>query len=820
MNFKIPLALVLLFVLGCHTEEKTASGLLDYVPENSPVILKINDFDGLKGKVGSNDFLKAVQGWGLYESMNDKIGTLDHLRPQSESLVALTELGQDTFDLTFISDDFPELIDLETVQNKSVENFTYKSHALDKYTVEGNTFYSAAINGKRVISSSQALIENLLQNGPKATLDASLKRLYGMADRSKSASILVDLSKSKVLGPFLFHEGSKLKASDLSDWFFADLDADQDHVKLNGLAMARDSVKNYIDLFRNTHPLINVTPSFAPIDADAIVSYTFDDYTVFAKNREKYVGQTMPADSLFSTVEEIGSIYVDGQRAVLLNTYGSEDLAAYLEGIKKSDFMHQGNLIMELGSTDFLNDSFSPLVDGFAPNYGTILENAFLFSETKNVLQDLVTRYKSGSTFDKKPVYVSAREALASASTFLFVSDHKGLENVLKNDLAETILKDFKASDLDQLAFGTQLVADEDFFHTNTIVQRMEKEAHTVSVSQVFTVALDNELATDPQFVINHNTKKKEIVVQDVANVLYLISSTGEILWKKQLNGSVQGPIRQVDLLRNGWLQMAFTTENQFLVLDRNGEEVRPFTFSYEGGNLNPLAVFDYEGKRDYRFVVAQGEKIYMYDNKGSIVTGFKYTRAENPVLGVPKHFVVGKKDYLAFRLEDGTLKILNRVGDVRIKVDKKIDFSENEVYVYKDKFSVTDKKGTLYQIDGNGKISETRLNLNKDHRFDATNNTLVYSNDNVLDIRGKKIELDLGVYAPPHIFYLSDKIYVSITDLQGQNTYLFDSQAQSIPNFPVLGSSAIDLGDMDNDRKLELVVKEQGHSVVVYRIN
>ena len=81
-------------------------------------------------------------------------------------------------------------------------------------------------------------------------------------------------------------------------------------------------------------------------------------------------------------------------------------------------------------------------------------------------------------------------------------------------------------------------------------------------------------------------------------------------------------------------------------------------------------------------------------------------------------------------------------------------------------------------------------------------------------------MELELGVYSKPRIFYLNDKIYVSVTDIQNQNIYLFDSQAKPISNFPVPGSSPIDLSDMDNDHKLEVVVKDQDNSIIVYKIN
>jgi hypothetical protein len=154
------------------------------------------------------------------------------------------------------------------------------------------------------------------------------------------------------------------------------------------------------------------------------------------------------------------------------------------------------------------------------------------------------------------------------------------------------------------------------------------------------------------------------------------------------------------------------------------------------------------------------------------------------------------------------------------VPVKERIDFSENEVFLYKNKFTLTDKSGTLFVVDEKGGVSKTKLNLNEDHGTDATSKTLATMNDNVLTIKGKNVSLDLGVYTKPEIFYLYDKIYVGVTDLQSQQTYLFDSSAEPIRNFPVMGTSSVDLADIDNDKKLELVTKENDSSLVVYKMN
>ena len=820
MKFKILIALYVLFIFGCANDEKTSTPLLNYIPESTSIIIKINDLESFKKGLQENGFLSEIRTSNTYTSVLKKVEYLDYLKPSSESILAFSELGKENFEFIFVTDESPDIFGVASARTKKTDSIAYENQNIGTYQIDESVFYSIKADQKIIVSSSQVLLENLIRNLGKSKTPAVLKRLYNTTNNARPATILLNLDKGTGAFLSLLKDNSKVSASSFSDWISVDFNANVDYMQLSGVSVANDSIRNYTNLFRNTNPLTNMTPSFAPIHADAILSYTFDDYGIFAKNQQKYLDRPTPMDSLFNTVEEIGFIYLNDQKAIVMNSYGPENISEYLSGIKTRTYTYQGNEILELNHPDFLKKSLYPIIKEYKANYCSILEDAFVFSEHKGILQTIISNYKNGTTFEKSAVYTTALGSLASASTLLYVSNSKGIENILKADFTEKFHKDFKKSEISKYAFGIQLVADEDFLHTTTVIQKIEKTTKRRNVSPLFNAQLENAVASDPQFVVNHRTHKKEIVVQDQANILYLISTEGKVIWKKQLKGSIQGEITQVDIYKNGRLQLAFTTNNQFLILDRNGKEVNPFAISYEGGNLNPLAVFDYDGKKDYRFVITQGEKVFMYNNKGAIVNGFKYTRAEKAVSGVAKHFRIGKKDYLVFKLEDGSLKILNRVGRVRTRVTAEIDFSDNDIFLYKNKFTTTDKKGTLHQIDQKGKITKTNFNLNKDHGIDATSNSLVLMNDNILNIKGRKVELDLGVYSKPRIFYLYNKIYVGVTDLQNQKVYLFDSQAKPISNFLVFGTSIADLNDMNNDKQLELVVKDQDNSILVYKIN
>ncbi|MDE3742733.1 ribonuclease HII [Maribacter polysaccharolyticus] len=820
MRSRFFLGLVFLLTLSCSKKQNTTTSLLDFVPKNASIVIKINNLDGLKSDLNNNDFMTQSESTGMYQEILKKIKHLDLVKTRSESLLAFSVLDNNHYEFTFITPDSTFTTVLDSVQDIKKESLYIESRSVDKYEIDGDSLFAMHFKGLHTLSSSKAILENLMKYPDTPKNREGLSKLYEVSNTTKNASIFIDLKNSDPLMDHLTKKNAGVRLSDYSDWALLDINADQNHLHLNGISVVADTTPKFLNLFKDTHPLADRTSSYAPSSTDAVISYTFDDYTIFSNNRHLYLKLDSPKDSLLNTVEEIGVILKGEEKAIFLNTYGSERLSQYLSDIKKSEYEYQGNQILQLNAPDFLVSHLNPLVNNFSANFCTLFENAFVFGESQAMIQDIILNYKNGVTFDKTDEYASAKDALADESTILYISNPNGIQQITKEGFSKESISDIQKATSGKNTFAAQVVTDKGFFHTNFAVQQTARKSKIANVSPLFTFTLDADLATAPQFVTNHRTHKKEIVVQDQEYNLYLISTNGKLLWKKQLEGPIQGKIHQVDIYKNRKLQLAFTTSNQFLVLDRNGMEVAPFNKKFEGGNLNGLAVFDYEKNKNYRFVVTQGDKIFMYNNTGNIVQGFKYTKAESAIIAPPKHFRIANKDYLAFMLDNGSLKIMNRVGSVRTKVDNPIDFSRNNVQLYKNKFVLTDKKGVLYQIGGNGKLNTTNLRLNEDHGIDATSNTFVYMNDNVLSIKGKKVELDFGVYSKPEIFYIYDKIYVGVTDIQNQKVYLYDSQAKPISGFPVFGTSPIALTDMENDRKLEVVAKDQGNSIIVYQMN
>ena len=818
MRLKALFCLLPIFIASCTKEVKTKNSLLEHLPPNPSLVLKITNLTNFKSELKNNALLKNAEDFSNIKEISEKIQGLDYLSTDKSTVLALYEVGKDNYDYILVAKNDSGLFNVDSVANKTVETLTYEGTNITKFNLDGLEVYSVKKNKDVLMSSSMMLMENIIRVNDNSPTDPTLEKLYQASSPDKSATLFINPSGNASL--LSLKEQNETSGPPFSSWVSLDFTANSDEINLGGVAMAPDSTKNFINLFKGTSPLANKTASYPPMNAQAILSYTFDDYQVFAKNQNTYLDRVKKTDSLFNTVEEVGVIYLNNEKVVLLKSFGTESLYDYLDSHKKASQNYQGSEILELQDQKMVEEGFTPLVKDFDSRFCTVIENSFIFSEEKEALQTIISSHKSSSSFDNNQGFKTAKASLASESSMLFVSNASGIHYFAEQELSSNLVEDVKKNNFKEQVFASQMVIDHGFGHFNILVSKIGKEQEKNTVSPLFTLELNTDLASDPQFVKNHRTKQQEIVVQDQNNVLYLISSDGKVLWTKQLDGRIQGEIQQVDIYKNGKLQLAFCTNDQFLVLDRNGDVVSPFKIDFEGGNLNPLAVFDYDGSRNYRFVVTQGRKVYMYNNQAKIVNGFTFKEASSNILGAPKHFRVGNRDYLVFKQDNSTLRILHRVGSDRIKVSEKIDFSNNEVFLYKNKFSVTNKKGVLHQIDTKGKLTATNFNLNPDHGFYATSNTLVFMDDNILSIKGRKVELELGVYSKPKIFYIYDKIYVGVTDIQNHQIYLFDSQAEPIPNFPVFGSSLMDLTDMDNDRKLELVAKDQDNSLIVYKMN
>ena len=800
-----------LIIIGCENDSTRRSNLISLVPENASIVITTKSIEGLKSVFKNNGLLTELSDYKIVKTVQSQLNYLDHLKPSDNVLMSFGRDEKDSLQITLITKYHKDLFNLDSVKNRSIETYTNNDLTISKTTIDNLILYSTIKDSVFFASNDKTLTESAFNK--KQTINQDLESLFRTANVDKTVSVLINTKNNK-LAPSLFFT-DEMNAVQLSNYYMLDGDLSQDELIFNGITKAVDSSKSLINVFKNTVPQENIISKVCPPDADGFLSFTFNNYKTFSDNLAKFRKQgTIQPTSLFDTASELGVIYRGNNQAIIVNS---------LDATAMSDLLLTQNAVETYREVDIFpfdqpeqfSNYFAPFITYKSASKYANIDDFFVFTDNDALMKDIISSYQNAASVAETSAFKSVMELMSDESSLFVYSNATHLNQILNANFSEEKslkIDGFKAS-------AIQFIQDADFAHVNVIIKKNKGKTVANSVSEDVSVTLDNDLLTNPQFVNNHTNKEMEIVVQDVKNNLYLISNDGKVLWKKQLEGKILGTVSQIDMYKNGRLQLAFTTSNRVYVLDRNGKDVSPFPLKFNDNITQPLSVFDYDNKRDYRLMVIQGKAVLMYDQKGQIVSGFTYQKAENVINTQPQHFRIGRKDYIVF-VQGNELEILDRVGKTRINVKNNISFSDNDIYLYNNKFTATTIKGDLIQIDDNGKLSSLNLNLGEKHSLAATSKTLVTMSDNVLKIKSNRIELDFGDYTAPKIFYLKDKIYVSVTDLQTKKVYLFDSLGKEINNFPVFGNSSIELDNIDNGRGLEFVTKGDSNSILIYQMN
>ena len=811
---------ICLFFIGCKPEKKEPLVLLDFVPQNTIAAFQLKDQNMLKNAITNLPFLEALL--KINDSLYSDLNALVPKEFPSNSLLLLTQEGKKNIAASFMYKS--TLID--TLPKKIIDQFIYNEVPVSVEEVGNKKIFHATIKEINVLSSSKLVLENSIRNiisNKKGIQDIKFFELAGLSDDNTPLSfylqneiigVLKDLFPKTDLFPFV-----------ASSWFYFDFNTKKDPFTLDGVSFINDSIPDELSLLKNLEAKPLVSPNYIPQTFDSYLALAISDYKTLEDNFKRYSRyKNTPLNQinfdLLSSLDEIAWLKYNSNKAIYLHLNNSENIPSdlFIDSINLSKF--RGVNIKD----QKLPEDFIKFLEAFGmpfkPNYVSKIDDVLIYASNKIFLKQLIGIKLDGNTLDNDFNFKSLKEDLADNSTFLWVGNTSNLKNKWK----EKSLKRKKAWESIKLGkyplIAMQGVSENNIVQSRLTAQPENSEQQKNSVLNQHTFSLDAPITKNPQWLKNHRNKTMDVVVQDINNVIYLFSNTGVLYWKKQLSGPIIGDVIQVDLYKNRRLQMAFRTPNRFIILDRNGKVVPPFNKKISSEKPHHFAVFDYDLNRNYRFILSHGKKIEMYDNRGKLVKGFKLNKLRQSLQHPPKHIRFGNKDYIILKDIDGQIRILNRQGKDRIRVKKIDNIANNDVFGYRNTFSTTSKEGDLLQIDSNGNILESPLGLRSDHKIDMTSKSIVTFSENKLNIKGIPVILPFGKYSSPKIHYINNTIYVTITDLDSQKVYCFYSNGTLLGGFPVYGSSKAELINADNDKAVEMVVKSEEESMIIYQIN
>ena len=272
---------------------------------------------------------------------------------------------------------------------------------------------------------------------------------------------------------------------------------------------------------------------------------------------------------------------------------------------------------------------------------------------------------------------------------------------------------------------------------------------------------------------------------------MYLIDSSGKIAWSKQIDEKILNKVFQVDSYKNGRLQYIFSSETQLYMLDRQGRDVGKFPLKFNDKITLPISVFDYDKNKNYRICITQGNELFMFDSKGTFVNGFKYKK-QDQIITSPKHFRIQNKDLIVFKTES-KFNIINRRGEIRIKLKSDIKFSSDNIYSYQNNLVSTSDNNEILKIDLKGNISKIKEDDSNRIFIVSNKDYISYLINNSIKTPKNKIDLEFGKYSDLILHENKKNIFICVYNEQSKKLYIFDEKLIPISNFPkTISSNAV----------------------------
>ena len=806
MRYIIILFVGLLTLLSCQTDQKKKLNLYQFIPQNTQAVIQINEGVLFKETWNKNPSIKS-----LSPSNKETEVLISLIKETSEasSIICFSPVGKDKFSSILIQKKNNDTLKLDS------KDSNYSGVIIKETSIEGINFFKIRIDQSDITSVSKLIIENIIRNyqtNQPGIFDKDFYQLINNLESKSVFNILINKKSNSFVNKFL--PQPYLFPNFNENWIAFDGNFNSPLIGLDGITITKDSIPSRLGVFKNLNPDKIKSTKIIPQSFNSFISFPIENVPQLADQIKTYANYyNIALNSMllkdFSSIDEITIMEHDKGNAVILHR-SNLNQSIINPTTYKNSFRN-----VQYGEIDKNPKALNTVLDlfkiKFNAKFSASINDYYILSSQESLIKTIISSVKDATTIDNSENFISLTKNLSDLNSGIWVSKTNSF-NKKKSSLGF----DSKKYPLTAM----QWVNDNEISHLH-IRFGIEVPKNKNTVITQGNISSEFSISSKPKWLKNHRSKGYDIVFQDKNNTLHLYSNTGNLFWKKQLPEKIIGNISQVDLYKNKKLQIAFRTKNHFMILDRNGKIVKPFDKIIKSkSKALPLSVFDYDGNRNYRFLLAQDKNLLMLDSKGEKVNGFKFSKTNSSIINPAKHIRIKGKDFIILQEQSGKLNILNRRGEKIVNIDSYLSFSKNPIWSYLNTFTTSDVEGNMVQIDTKGNIIKTPEGWAPNHLLEMTTKTLVSISENIITIKGIPVKLPYGNYTRPKIFYINNTIYISTTERDSQKVYLFLSNGTSVEGFPVYGTDAADIVNADNDDSLEMIVQSESDSIIIYKIN
>ena len=638
------------------------------------------------------------------------------------------------------------------------------------------------------------------------------------------------------------HVKAHLYYRDARGWAAVDVVTGEEALVMNGYCIAADTASSLRPL-KYQLPVKNSVVNLLPYDTRLMLHYGMSDYASYwqaFRDADKVAAFNKQygldvEKQLLDYLSEV-SYDVFGEKRHEVFVARMNDPAAVIKfmdrlaskmGVAASENC-QGYVINDLGNRDWIPAVFGTTFKSLRRCCYAIVDQYLVMTPTMADLREIISCYRSGRTLDLNENFKSFQQRMLESCNITLYATGKGNEAMVREmtggvmrrylERHPRLMDDFQA-------LAVQLASSKDLVYVNLC---LTENAETKDESIVrWKLNLDAPLRGKPYIVDDGRDAHRDVIVFDAHNVMSLVSSEGEILWKRPLDEPPLSAVFTIDKDNNGQSQFLFNTAHTLQLIDRDGNDLDGYPIHLPFEASNGLVVFDYNNNKDYRFLLCGNDRlIYNYNVLGEEVEGWNRHRSEDRVSQPLQHIVAADKDYLIVSDVSGGVRILDRQGRIRIPLtddmqkSPKADIYANVTNRSKGLFLTSDKEGKLLYIGDDGSLTRTDFGTYSDQHFFLYEDfngdqdpDFIYLDHGDLHVYDRfKNELyayhfDAEITTKPVFVNITrSKRLLGIVSEKAREIYLIDRKGKMIVNSGLVGETPFAVGSLHNNQEINLV--------------
>ncbi len=887
--------------LKIRKQESPSRDALEAIPNSAFCVISTKDVRGTWEKLNRGNLVwDAMHETEWASSVSHNTTLIDSLLASDpevasffedrECWLSLNFTGNEDFDYLVAAslpsagdmDEFAEFINKKSSPSAKTSVSKWKGNSIYEIVPAASSkFFIGMREGVILVSANLELLKtgmDQLDKGPSLKNDKGFMLVRQTAGEKAAANVYINYSKLLVglkrISNENFHE--RLEGlNHFASWTEMDLSLRPNAVLLNGYTSSSDSSKEFLGVLKGQQPQLIEVAGVLPATTLTYASFGISNFQLYNQRYDAYLAHEGIAEERRDKLAQLKRNYgfdPDEQIAnwlgneiamatipssdggtttiALLSSANTAETRTTLIGLElKNDSVpvvpttdSSGFVIRKLPVPGMLPATFGDMFHDLREAYYTIVQQYVVIAPDENSLRTFIAANINGTTLAHNRAYADFATNMSQEASLTLYAAPGHCEPAIKKNASAGFAENLKTHsgllrrfDGAILQFST---GDADLYYTNIFIRHNPTTKRDIAT--LWETQLDTTFSGKPVLVVNHRTKGLDIFLQDDANKIYLISSTGTIHWKKQLNEKIIGEVKQVDVLKNEKLQLCFNTSSALYIIDRAGNNYAPFPVQLPAPATNQVAIMDYDNNRDYRFLIAcSDKKIYNYGVNGKKIEGWKLPVTGDEVTVPIQRVVVADKDYVIIADRSGKIYVTDRQGNTRLSLKEKLNSPVTQIVVEPGKDLTRTR---IVSADSFGNVSRLTLSddLERMHFMDFENtpgfdyrdidgdgnrefifvdaHRLMLFNQDKAPVMSYTFESEPEPVAQLFFFDAKD-VRIGVRCPGNSELHLINNGGTDTEGFPITGTTAFSIGKLNGDGVLTLVCGNNGKYLCAYSL-